>query len=308
MIDSAVTKILTSWQNYLQVQKNFSNHTVISYTNDVNYFLEFMSQFNAGSVKLEDIAAINIRFVRSWLAKRSKENFSTASNARALSGVKSFYKFLERSENINSHIIFSIKTPKTAKTLPRALSEPELCVSMDHIQEFGNIKWVELRNKALLILIYASGLRISEALSLSLSHLNNKEYIKITGKGSRERLIPWIESARVSIHQYIKVLPYVLTDYEPMFKGAQGKTLKAPVFNRELAKLRKFYGLPEHLSCHAFRHSFATHLLENGADLRSIQELLGHQSLSSTQRYTKINLKHLENIYDAAHPSSSKPN
>jgi integrase/recombinase XerC len=133
-------------------------------------------------------------------------------------------------------------------------------------------------------------------------HLKNNEFIKIDGKGNKERIIPWIEGVKDLIDQYLKLLPFSIEEDEQIFRGAQGKPLQAPVFNRELMKLRRLYGLPEHLSSHSFRHSFATHLLESGANLRAIQELLGHASLSSTQGYTKVNSQHLENIYDKSHP------
>lgn len=161
---------------------------------------------------------------------------------------------------------------------------------------------MELRNKALLILIYASGLRISEALSITKIHLQNLDFIKVVGEGNKERVIPWLPIVRSLIEEYLKLLPYDLNDQEPIFRGKQGKKLQPPVFNRELIKLRRFYGLPEYLTAHSFRHSFASHLLENGADLRSIQELLGHKSLSTTQSYTKTNIKHLEAVYNVSHP------
>ncbi|MGI4775602.1 MAG: tyrosine recombinase XerC [Janthinobacterium lividum] len=301
-----IDEIVKKWQNYLKVQRNYSTHTLISYTHDIEHFLQFMQEYYAKIPTMEDVSKIDIRFVRSWLTKCRLDNYSGATSARALSGVKNFYKFLEKNAGINSHAIFSVKTPKSSKPLPKALTECELSTSIQHIDKLSDQGWIDLRNKALLILIYASGLRISEALSLTKKHLQNVDFIKITGKGDKERLIPWIEGSKNIIEQYLKLMPYDIEDNAPIFRGLQGKILKAPVFNRELIKLRRLYGLPEHLSSHVFRHSFATHLLENGADLRSIQELLGHRSLSSTQRYTKINLKHLENIYDSAHPLTKK--
>ncbi|CAF2948096.1 unnamed protein product [Rotaria sp. Silwood2] len=153
-----------------------------------------------------------------------------------------------------------------------------------------------------IILQDTAGLRISEALSITKTHFQDLDFLKIIGKGKKERLIPWLPVSRILIEQYLNKLPYNINDTEPIFRGQLGKKLQPAVFNRELIKLRRIYGLPEHLSAHSFRHSFASHLLENGADMRSIQELLGHNSLSSTQRYTKISLQHLENVYNIAHP------
>lgn len=302
MLDATIIELIDKWQKYLSLQKNYSNHTVVSYNNDLKHFLGFIYSYNSEIVTIDHIKATDVRLLRSWLAKRKCDNFVTSSVARGLSSIKNFYKFLGKTMQLNNHVIFSIRSPKKSKLLPKALSEEDVITSIDHIEEYGNIKWVELRNKAMLILIYASGLRISEALSITKLHLQNLEFIKILGKGNKERVIPWLPIARSLINEYLKLLPYELQDNEPIFIGKQGKKLQPPVFNRELIKLKRFYGLPEHLSAHSFRHSFASHLLENGADLRSIQELLGHKSLSTTQNYTKISIKHLESVYSNSHP------
>lgn len=278
MLDTQTQELIIKWQKYLSLQKNYSNHTLISYNNDLKHFLEFMNYYNSDIVTMDYIKAADIRLMRSWLAKRKCDNFVTSSIARGLSAIKNFYKFLEKTAELHNHVVFSIKSPKKSKLLPKALSEEEVNISLDHIEEYGNSQWIEIRNKALLVLIYASGLRISEALSITKLHLQNLEFIKIMGKGSKERVIPWLAIARNLITEYLEKLPYELKDDEPIFRGKQGKKLQPPVFNRELIKLKRFYGLPEHLSAHSFRHSFASHLLENGADLRSIQELLGHKS------------------------------
>lgn len=302
MLDTQTQELIIKWQKYLNLQKNYSNHTMISYNNDLKHFLEFMNYYNSDIVTMDYIKAADIRLMRSWLAKRKFDNFVTSSIARGLSAIKNFYKFLEKTDELHNHVVFSIKSPKKSKLLPKALSEEEVNISLDHIEEYGNSQWIEIRNKALLVLIYASGLRISEALSITKLHLQNLEFIKIMGKGSKERVIPWLTIARNLITEYLEKLPYELKDDEPIFRGKQGKKLQPPIFNRELIKLKRFYGLPEHLSAHSFRHSFASHLLENGADLRSIQELLGHKSLSTTQSYTKTSIKHLETAYVTAHP------
>jgi len=305
MISCEVLNLIKAWQEYLNLQKNYSNHTQEAYICDVQNFLSFASNYHGKTIETNDLVSIDKRLVRSWLAKCHIDGFALSSTARALSGIKNFYKFLEKNTEIKCHEIYSIKSPKKAKTLPKALSEEQLLTSITHIDEFGKKEWIEFRNKALLVLIYASGLRISEALSITKKQINNQDFIKILGKGKKERIVPWIDGAKNLVDKYLSVLPFNIDEDEKIFRGAQGKPLQAPVFNRELIRLRRYYGLPEHLSAHAFRHSFATHLLENGADLRSIQELLGHASLSTTQKYTKVNLKHLENIYAKAHPLSN---
>ena len=299
-----LSKIINDWQTYLGIQRNYSVHTLQSYLNDFNHFLKFIEHYHSEIVTLNTIESIDIRFVRSWLSARLTENFSSVSNARALSSVKNFYKYLEKKHSINCHAIFIVQSPKKPKNLPKALTKQDTQIALHNIEMLGDEEWIHIRNKALLTLIYASGLRISEALSLTKKHLENHEFIKITGKGNKERVIPWINAVRELVIKYTYILPYNIQTHEPIFRGKRGAPLQRAVFNRELIHLRRMLGLPEHLSSHAFRHSFATHLLENGANLRSIQDLLGHQSLSTTQRYTKINKNYLESVYNKAHPNA----
>jgi integrase/recombinase XerC len=281
---------------------------VISYINDLKGYLDFLGSYLGEQVSLTTINQVDIRLARSWLSKRRQDEYLASSSARALSAIKNFYKYLEKTEGISSHAIFAVQSPKKSKILPKALTQEEASVSLENIEMLGDEPWLHLRNKALLTLIYAAGLRISEAMSITKRHLENSEYIKITGKGNKERLVPWVNEVRELVIQYSKAVPFDIGDDEPIFRGKRGGVLQKPVFNRELINLRRSLGLPTHLSSHAFRHSFATHLLENGADLRSIQELLGHKSLSTTQRYTKINLAHLESVYHNAHPDSKRRN
>jgi integrase/recombinase XerC len=302
--DAEIAKIIETWQEYLGIQRNYSQHTLDSYLNDLNNYLTFISKYNENVTTLKQLESVDIRLMRSWLAARHQDNFSAVSTARALSSIKNFYKYLEKKFAITCHSVFIVRSPKKPKSLPKALTQTEAKISLDNIELLGTEEWIHFRNKALLTLIYASGLRISEALSITKEHLNNPEFIKILGKGNKERIIPWIQESKELINQYIKILPFFVENNAPIFLGKRGGVLHRAVFNKELINLRRSLGLPKHLSSHAFRHSFATHLLENGADLRSIQDLLGHQSLSTTQRYTKINQTLLESVYDKAHPDS----
>ena len=302
--DQEVIHIINNWQDYLNYQRNYSQNTLDSYLNDLNNYLSFLYKYHSIQISLRHIKAADIRCIRSWLSSRTLDNFNLTSTARALSSVKNFYKYLEKKIDITCHSIFSVRSPKKPKSLPKALTISETEISLGNIGMLGNEKWIHYRNKALLTLIYASGLRISEALSITQKHLENLEFIKILGKGKKERLIPWIEESKQLVEKYVELLPYQVELTEPIFRGKRGGPLKRSVFNKELVNLRRMLGLPEHLSSHAFRHSFATHLLENGADLRSIQDLLGHKNLSTTQRYTKINRSHLESVYAKAHPAS----
>lgn len=301
-----IQHLVKTWYEYLHLQKNYSHHTLISYKNDLDHFLSFMTNYHAREVDIGLIRDVDIRSVRSWLSGRIHEGFIANSNARAISAVKNFYRFLDKTIEIKSHAIFTVKGPKKPKALPKALLQDDVLLSIESIQDGDKDTWINARNKALLTLIYAAGLRISESLSITKQHLANKEFIKITGKGNKERIVPWIKIAREYIELYLKLLPYEIAENAPIFRGKAGKILQPAVFNRELIKLRQKYALPEYLSAHALRHSFATHLLENGADTRSIQQLLGHQSLSTTQIYTKVNPKLLVNAYNLAHPKSGK--
>lgn len=294
---------------YLSEQKNYSPNTIISYRNDIEHFCLFIAEYkgyNQQPFNLEKYQNIQVSAIRAWLSKRHSDEYKAVSNGRALSSLKSFYKYLEKYHKIVNHAIYTIKPPKKPQALSKALSNDEAQISIDNIEKFGNTPLLELRNKALLTLIYATGLRISEALAITKNHLQNKEFIKITGKGGKERIVPWIENSRILVEKYLAEMTQELKNDEPIFRGKNGGVLQRSVFNRELIKLRRATGLPEYLTSHAFRHSFATHLLENGADLRSIQMLLGHQSLSTTQRYTKINTKHLLAAYKNAHPDSKE--
>jgi len=292
--------VISTWQEYLKIQRGYSQHTLDSYLNDLNHFLKFFAKYKSQDIHLKDLELVDIRSLRSWLAARCQGNHNAASNARALSSIKNFYRYLEKKHDISCHAIFIVRSPKKERALPKALSEEETEISLDKIEMIGDKAWVHIRNKALLTLIYASGLRISEALSITPKHLQNNEFLKILGKRNKERIIPWIPESKLLLEQYFAMLPYNIQSDESIFRGVRGGPLQRAVFNKELIEMRRMLGLPEHLSSHAFRHSFATHLLENGASIRSIQELLGHASLSSTQRYTKINKTYLESVYDKA--------
>jgi integrase/recombinase XerC len=200
-----------------------------------------------------------------------------------------------------NNIIFSISGPKKPDSVPKALSEADTENAIDKINNFSKESWLGKRDIAILMLIYSAGLRISEILSITKKHLE-ADNIKITGKGGVDRILPWIDSVKLTILDYLSELPYYIEDNVPIFLGRNGKKLQAAVFRRQLMKLRRAFGLPESTTPHTFRHNFATHLLENGADLRSIQELLGHKNLSTTQNYTKVNFQHLYSTYLSSHP------
>lgn len=305
--NSDLDAAIKNWLDFLRLQKKYSVNTSESYLSDVRSYLSFVGNYNSDLPSLSLLKTTDIRLIRSWLAERRLNNYSASSTARALSAVKNFHKFLERNYGVNCHVIYTVNTPKKPKNLPKSLNKQEVEFALEKVVFLQEEEWIGQRDKALLTLIYASGLRISEALSITKTHLANPDYLKIVGKGGKERIIPWLEPARQFINAYLRIVPYPINANDPIFLSKTGKVLTRNNFNPELIKLRRIYNLPENLTSHSFRHSFATHLLESGADLRSIQELLGHKSLSTTQLYTKVNTSLIEKVYRNSHPEAKRP-
>lgn len=288
--------IALDWLESIKVRYS-SDHTYISYRNDIVSFIEFLTSYNSEIPVQDAIIGSDIRTLRSYLASLKGKNYSASSIARKLAAIKNFYKFLIRKKYNIDQSIFALKSPKKPKSLPKSLTKEQTMISIEEIGDDEH--WVELRNKAILLLLYGSGLRISEAFSITKDHLNS-EVIRIKGKGDKERIVPWLEITKKAVQDYLDNVPYILENNQPIFFGKRGKTLIKSEVGRILVNLRRRLNLPEHVTPHAFRHSFATHLLENGADLRVIQELLGHSSLSTTQVYTKTNIHHLKKAHSNA--------
>ena len=298
-------KIISQWLDKLKYVKNYSSHTVNAYHRDLLSFVEFLQQHTAEIVDINLLQSANISIFRSWLAKRKLKDYEHASTARALSAVKNFYLFLAKNYNCKNESIASVKNPKISNKLPKALTIEHVLESIDNIDNLvgSQLEWVGVRNKTILILLYATGMRIAEALALSKQDISH-DHIRVLGKGGKHRVLPLLPLASKYLNLYLEKLPWQLENAQPIFLGERGKKLNYAVFARHLIQLRRAFGLPEYCSSHAFRHSFATHLLENGSDLRSIQELLGHKSLSATQRYTKVDINHLKQVYHSNHPFS----
>lgn len=279
-----------------------SKHTSISYTHDVLGFLGFMAQHQGQAVSFAMLQNMHEREVRAWLAHRHAAGMKAASNARALSGLRNFCKFLHRHEGIEVKAALQVATPKLSKPLPKATDEAQTSAALSALQTSHDEPWIAARNHALAMLLYGCGLRISEALNLTLGDMQT-EQLRILGKGKKERMVPLLPVVRRAVEQYVAQCPHHRSWMrDPLFFGAQGKPLQPAVFQRLVQQLRRELGLPESLTPHALRHAFATHLLSHGADLRDIQELLGHASLSTTQRYTKVDTARLLAAYQSAHP------
>jgi integrase/recombinase XerC len=294
-----LASLAREWERWLADIKRASRYTIISYQNDLSQFFGFLSAHQGGKVTLKQLAAIEPKDIRAWLASRLGE-FEPTSTARALSTLKSFFRWLEKQGKIKNESVFHIRSPKLKKPLPKALAEEQSAAALAGIGSAHKEEWVNKRDLALLTLIYGCGLRISEALNLTRAQVADS--IVITGKGNKQRVVPVLPVVKTAIEDYMSACPYPAEKDSPLFLGARGKKLDAAIFQREIRLLRQALGLPESTTPHAFRHSFATHLLSAGGDLRSIQELLGHASLSTTQRYTHVDRDRLQKAYSAAHP------
>lgn len=297
-----LAKTLLQWHDFLEIEKNVSPHTLRAYNSDVGHFISFLFDHFGGKPSLNDISEVKLRDFRSWIAKKAMEGAGNASRARSLSGVKNFLSWMDKQGILHNPAISVIRTPKLAHKLPRPLHEAQ---AFDVINNAGlNAKrdWVGKRNAALFILLYGSGLRIEEALALKIKELPRDGMMRVLGKGSKQREIPVLEIVETTIEGYLKECPYPQNPDRHVFLGTRGGKLHQGVAQLAMRDLRKSLGLPDNATPHALRHSFATHLLQNGANLRQIQELLGHVSLSTTQRYTEINAAELMRIYKSAHP------
>lgn len=289
---------LVKWHDYLRYEKAVSRHTLRAYTGDVTGFLGFLSRHHEKAASLNDLSEANIRDFRAWLSRRAMDGASNATRARSLSGVKNFLGWLDKQGIMHNAAIKTVRSPKLPHKLPRPLSERQSL----QITDTHNDGWVGERDRALFTLLYGCGLRIDEALSLNIADLPREGFMRVRGKGNKERQIPVLDIVVTSIDQYRAACIFAETPERALFLGTQGKRLNQGVAQKALRDLRLTLNLPETATPHALRHSFATHLLQNGANLREIQELLGHASLRSTQRYTEVDAKELLRIYKSAHP------
>lgn len=297
--------LISKWKDFLTSDKGFSKHTISSYIIDLNYFFKFISDHTSSSISINQLESLSLQDFRAWLAYRKKNNFAFTSTIRAIAAVKNFFKYLIKFHNFSNKSIFNLRTPKSPASLPKALNENQTFSALNFSSLPNNqYSWLIQRDKAILYLIYGCGLRISEALSLKKRDVT-KSYLNVLGKGSKQRMLPVIDAVNEMILEYLNECPYTIKEDDFVFLGKQGKPLNPGVFQRHIRNVRNQLNLPDSTTPHAFRHSFATHILTNGGDLKSIQELLGHQDLSTTQKYTKVDSSHLLKIYNKSHPYSN---
>lgn len=294
-------------EDWLSAQKSLQGaaaNTLTAYAADVRDFLVFLTFHQGGPQGLAPLTRISISEMRSWMAGLRAEDVGARSVARKLSAVKSFYRWLGEREGFEPTAVLSTRAPKFEKKLPRPLSVDAARNLIASVEAQSQTPWVAARDVAVVTLLYGCGLRISEALGLTPAHLPIGDVLRIIGKGNKERIVPVIGPARDAVEAYLRLCPFDLTQDTPIFRGVRGGALNPRSMQQLMSGLRLQLGLPATATPHALRHSFATHLLAAGGDLRAIQELLGHASLSTTQAYTSVDSVHLMTAYNKAHPKA----
>jgi integrase/recombinase XerC len=299
-IEPDLKKAFAAWLTYLRDERRLSALTLKAYERDIRQLLEFLLK-EQGKLTLKTFSALDTRDMREYFSSRKSEGIEARSLARAIASLKSFARFLTKDELADMSALSSLRAPKLAKTLPRPLAIENAKRVLETDLEEGQEPWIVARNCAVLSLLYGAGLRISEALSLKRSDITVKtDRLQLVGKGGKTRIVPLLPAVRVAIQTYLKLCPYQLN--KQIFVGARGGNLSPRIVQGAMAVMRGKLGLPKSATPHALRHSFATHLLNRGGDLRAIQELLGHASLSSTQIYTGVDMTKIMEGYVAAHP------
>ena len=289
------------WSSYLQHDRRRSAHTVRAYVATAHRFIDFVGRYRGEQVDAAALTGIAAADLRAFLADRRSGGLGAASSARELSGVRAFLRYAADQQGGIAQLPRT-RAPKRPRTLPRPAAPDDAVELAETAAAAASEPWIGARDLAILLLLYGAGLRVAEALSLTADVLPIGSTLKVTGKRSKTRIVPVVPAVRDAIDDYVRQCPYPLRGNVPLFVGARGGALNADLVRRSVAAARRHLGLPDTLTPHALRHSFATHLLARGADLRALQELLGHASLSSTQIYTAVDAAHLLDVYRHAHP------
>nr|WP_174822701.1 tyrosine recombinase XerC [Ruegeria lacuscaerulensis] len=304
MISPACRDALQHWLDSLGALAGRSENTQTAYRGDVTDFLSFMTLHYSERQGLAALARITVSDMRAWMADQRASGVGARSLARKLSAVKSFYRWLSEREGFEPTAVLSTRAPKFTKKLPRPLAEDAARAMIETVELQSTNDWVSARDVAVVTLLYGCGLRISEALSLTGADAPLPETLRIVGKGGKERIVPVLPAARAAVDHYLRLCPHPQARDKALFRGVRGGPLNPRAIQGVMAKARMQLGLPATATPHALRHSFATHLLSAGGDLRAIQELLGHASLSTTQAYTAVDTARLMEVYNRAHPKA----
>jgi integrase/recombinase XerC len=305
--DESVALQMTRWLTHLRAERRLSPKTLEAYARDIRQCLDFLCEHWGTRVTLARFSRLEASDIRAFMAMRRADDIAGRSLMRTLAGLRSFGRFLEREGKGKLGALSAIRAPKVGKTLPKPVPMAAAKRLADADERAGETRetWVLARDAAVMALLYGSGLRISEALGLKRGDVpkpGEGDVLVVTGKGNKTRMVPVLQNVLQLIEDYAAVCPYALTPEGPVFVGARGGPLSPRIIQLAMARLRGALGLPDSATPHALRHSFATHLLSRGGDLRAIQELLGHSSLSTTQIYTGIDSERLLEVYRSAHP------
>ena len=304
--DDRLMTAIEEWQRWLKTEKRCSGHTAAAYGRDLAAFLKFLQEYTAKTPSFDILAKMEVTDFRAYLAARTQEGIGRTSLARNMSTLRNFFKFLERNALLSNPAINVIHSPSTPKALPKPLTREQAFNVIKTAGELQEDPWLKKRDMAFVTLLYGCGLRIGEALSLDVKDRPGSDVITILGKGKKERVVPVLPIVREMIDAYLKARPDGAPANSALFIGARGERVNPGVMQRQMRKIRDMLGLPETATPHALRHSFDTHLLCEGGDLRTIQELLGHASLSTTQRYTGLDADRMMEVYTHAHPRAKK--
>jgi len=299
-----MNEAIADFITYLTQTKHYSAHTVVGYETDIRGFIRFFENFSGADVGLQNLAAADTICFRAYLADRQRNGLTPKSTARALSAVRAFYKFLGRQHGIKNSAIDLISAPKIPKKLSKAISTDSVANIHDALMQLdADQPWIGARDWALVVLIFGCGLRISEALALRNRDVAARPAtLRILGKGNKERLVPVLPWVYDALEKYTALRPFGAGGDDALFRSVRGLPMSPRMAQKSIESVRKYLQLPDYVTPHALRHTFATALLADGADLRTLQELLGHSSLSTTKLYTRVNMAEISAIYSAAHP------
>ena len=296
-------RAVTDWFAHLERERGSSPQTLAAYERDLRQFLGFLRRHLGHPPCLGDLDRLTPKTFRSFMASRRGTGFSSRSLARTMSALRSLFRWLESEDIVASRAVRQVALPKIPHSVPKPLTTEKAAAVVDGGMA-ADLDWVSARDVAVLLLLYGSGLRISEALGLVTKDapVRGRDVLRIVGKGDKERMVPVLPVTQTAVGRYMEMVPYALAPDGPLFLGAKGGPLSPRIIQLVMERMRVGLGLPDTATPHALRHSFATHLLSAGADLRQIQELLGHASLSTTQVYTEVDRARLLAVYDSAHP------
>lgn len=308
--DEELQRIIRRWITYLKDERRYSEHTADAYARDLSFFLSFFEN-PAGNRKkcpvalrppltLQDLEKMPVGDFRNCLASKKCRTLEKTSLARKLSSLRSFFRWLEKNRLLHNPAVSILSSPKKPHRLPHALNVEQTFKLLDFTSKSDTKRWIHLRDVAVFTLLYGCGLRISEAVALNAGDFDNGDFLRIKGKGNKERIVPLLPQVIEAVNNYVEACPYTLTGHDAVFLGARGERINPRIIERQMEKICENLGFPPHITPHSLRHSFATHLLANGLNLRSVQELLGHAKLSTTQLYTEVEISGLKREYDKA--------